>query len=122
MRRNQALVLALVLALLPVLAHGADFVHPLDFEGTKKEKERVIEYIERNVKKTYAQIGMDSATNLRMMEKNELRAFKELTEAKDREALDRMIDTYCGIGMCSYSNILMMYKQEVRSSKESLEW
>lgn len=65
---------------------------------------------------------MDNPSTLRIMEKEELKCFKELTKAKNRKLLDRVIRTYCEIGMCNYSTILMMYKEELKASSEELEW
>jgi len=101
---------------------AAEFVHPLNFKGTDTEKKAVIEYIKKHVKKTYSKIGMDSDSTLRMMEKEELKSFKELMKAENRKILNRVIKTYCNIGMCSYSTINMMYKEEIKASKEKLEW
>lgn len=103
-------------------APNVGFVHPLDFKDTKAERQKVIDYIEKNVKETYANIGMDNPTILRMMEKEELDSFKKLTKVKNRKLLDRVIKTYCDIGMCNYIMILMMYNEELRASKESLSW
>lgn len=101
---------------------ASDFVHPLDFKGTEAEKEKVIEYIKKNVKKTYSAIRMDDPSTLRMMEKEELDSFKKLTRVKDRKILDRVIKTYCNIGMCNYNTILMMYNEQLEASKKSLTW
>lgn len=65
---------------------------------------------------------MDDPSTLRMMEKQELEAFKKLTKVTNRSLLDRVIKTYCDIGMCNYNTILMMYEQESKSSEEKLEW
>jgi hypothetical protein len=97
-------------------------IHPLDFKGSEVEKERVIKFIEENVKETYTALGMGDATTLRMMEKEELKCFKELTSVQNRELLDQVISTYCSIGMCNYSTILMMYNEELKASSESLSW
>ena len=65
---------------------------------------------------------MDNPSTLRMMEKEELKCFKELTKVKNRKLLDRVINTYCKLGMCNYNTILMMYKEESKASTEELEW
>ena len=97
-------------------------IHPLDFTGIDKEKISLIEFIEKNVEETYCAIGMCQASILRMMEEEELKAFKELTTVKNRSLLDSVIATYCGIGMCNYSTILMMYNEEKSASNKSLQW
>lgn len=103
-------------------AQSKDFVHPFDFKGTDVEKQQVINYIKKNVKKTYGEIGMDDPSTLRMMEKEELKSFKKLTKVKNRKLLDYVIKTYCEIGMCTYDTILMMYNDQLEASKQELEW
>jgi len=65
---------------------------------------------------------MDNPSTLRLMEKEELKSFKKLMEAKNRKLLDKVISQYCKIGMCNYSIISMMYNKEEESSKEELTW
>ena len=74
------------------------------------------------VKKTYSAIGMDNASTLRMMERENLNAFKELLKSKNKSILRRVEKTYCDIGMCNYTTILMMYKEESKAANQSLEW
>ena len=116
------IMIVLFLLLLTPIVFAADFVHPLDFKGTKAEKQKVIAYIVKNVKATYSKIGMDDPATLRMMEKEELDSFKKLCTANNRKLLDKVIATYCNIGMCDYNTILMMYTERVNASKKSLEW
>lgn len=106
----------------PLFAQDYSFVHPLDFRDTEADRDRVLRYIVSNVQETYSKIGMDNPTTLRMMEKEELKAFKDLTKVSDRALLDRVIKTYCDIGMCTYSTILMMYNEESKASDEELKW
>ena len=116
--------LALVLSFL-VLANSTtaiELIHPLDFNGTEEEKQRVIAYIEQNVKETYTAIGMGDPSTLRMMENEELNSFKALMKKENRELLDNVIRQYCGIGMCNYSTFLMMYNEQNKASKQKLEW
>lgn len=105
-----------------IFAQSSGFIHPLEYKDTEANRAKVIEYIKSNVKKTYSEIGMDNPSTLRMMEKEELRCFKELTQVKNRKLLDRVINTYCEIGMCNYNTILMMYNEELKASSEELEW
>lgn len=105
-----------------IFAQSSGFIHPLDYKDTESNRAKVIEYIKWNVKKTYSEIGMDNPTTLRMMEKEELKCFKELTKANNRKLLDRVINTYSEIGMCNYNTILMMYNEELKASSEELEW
>lgn len=112
---------------------AADFIHPLEFDNSDVQKNQVIAWIEAKVKKTYCSgpVNMCQESTLRMMEKSEIKAFKGLTEAKDRATLDSVIGAYCNggprqsptaIDLCSYSNLQMMYKQEIKSKVDKTEW
>lgn len=118
-------LLAIAILLTP-LAASADFVHPLDFDGSEAQKQEVLGYIEDRVKADYCdgQLDMCQPSNLRMMEKQNLRAFKMLTQAKDRVILDKVIEDYCegGLDMCTYETINMMYNQNVKANQEKLAW
>lgn len=104
----------------------AAFIHPMDFDGSEAQKKEVIEYIQAKVKKDYCDgsIDMCQPTTLRMMEKQNLNAFKQMTQAKNRPVMDKVIADYChgAIDMCNYSNLDMMYKQNVKASGEKLSW
>lgn len=100
------------------------FIHPLDFNGSDIQKNQVISYIQDKVKEDYCKkIDMCQETMLRMMEKENLEAFKSLTQATDRKILDRAIHDYCGtLNMCSYKMIEIMYNENLKKSKEKLSW
>ena len=102
--------------------YSSELIHPLDFNGTKAEKEKVVKLIEVYVKEVYSKIGMGDAMTLRMMEAEELRAFKVLTKVESRKLLDSVMKTYCAIGMCTYTTINMMYIEQDKASKGKLEW
>lgn len=103
----------------------ADFIHPMDFDS-KTQKSRVIKIIKDRVRKDYCEgpIDMCQDTTLRMMEKENLEAFKKASQAKNRKVMDRVIKDYCssGLDMCSYYNIWMMYEENLKASEDSLEW
>jgi hypothetical protein len=113
------------LLILP-LGVNADFIHPMDFDGSDEQKQRVIEIIKKQVKKDYCESGLDMCqeTTLRMMEEENLNAFKKATQAKNRKIMDRVIRDYCNnmLNMCSYANIWMMYEENLKASKKSLSW
>jgi len=118
-------ILILLILLIPIHSF-ADFIHPMEFDGSETQKNRVIEIIKERVKKDYCQSGIDMCqdTTLRMMEQENLNAFKESTKAGNKKIMDRVIKDYCksGIDMCSYSTILMMYKENLNASKKKLDW
>lgn len=62
---------------------------------------------------------MREPSTLRMMEKEELNSFKELTKVENRKLLDAVIRQYCSIGMCNYNTILMMYNDKIKHLKKS---
>jgi len=123
-RLSIILIIVLLMGVLPEtgLALPYGFIHPLDFSGSESEKAQVISYIKRQVKETYSKIGMDDPMTLRMMERENLNAFKELIRAKNRSILDDVISTYCGIGMCDYNTINMMYNEQMKANNQSLNW
>ena len=113
------------LALTTAYAH-AEFVHPMDFNGSQTQQQEVIRYIEERVRHDYCDSGLDMCQNttLRMMEQENLRAFKEATRATNRTVMDRVIHDYCnsGLDMCNYTTILMMYNQNIKAGSTSLQW
>ena len=116
------LYLICTLLFIPLLSWGADMVSPINFDPTPINQNKVILFIKQNVKETYSQIGMDSESILRMMEEEELRCFKELTQVQDIDLLKKVKRRYCEIGMCTYSTIYMMFNEEVKASRRNLEW
>jgi hypothetical protein len=112
----------IILFFLPTIGFGQSFVSPINYTNTETNQKRVISYIKKDVKETYSSIGMDDPLTLRMMEKENLNAFKELIKISNTALLQSVIDTYCEIGMCNYNTILMMYREQSRANNESLEW
>lgn len=117
------IVLIVLLSLTGLQSNAApQIIDPITFDGSDQHKQQVIKYIQATVKQTYTSIGMGDPSTLRMMEKSELQAFKELTSATDQKLLRRVIRMYCRINMCSYTTINLMYKQQAAKSKETLQW
>lgn len=108
--------------MLPALSYSQSYVSPVGFTSSDYNRNKVIEYIRYDVKKTYSAIGLNDPSTLRMMEKENLDAFKELLNAKDKSLLKSVEKQYCDIGLCSYSTILMMYNEQLKASNEKLEW
>ncbi|MDF1762212.1 MAG: hypothetical protein P1U57_02285 [Oleibacter sp.] len=104
----------------------ADFVHPMDFNGSESQKNEVIDYINKQVRQDYCESDLDMCQEsmLRMMEQENLNAFKKATSATDRRIMDRAITDYCesGVDMCNYSTIFMMYEENVKASNKKLQW
>ena len=112
----------LILICLPALSYSQTYISAVGFTNTDYNRNKVIEYIKYDVKKTYTAIGLNDPSTLRMMEKENLDAFKELLSAKDKSLLKSVEKQYCDIGLCNYSTILMMYKEQLKSSNETLKW
>jgi len=98
------------------------FVSPIGFISNEVNKKKVISFIEKQVKDDYSAIGMDDPSTLRMMEAENLKAFKELTKITNTSLLKDVIKTYCEIEMCNYATILMMYNEQNKANKKTLEW
>ncbi|MFW7525385.1 hypothetical protein ACODM8_14800 [Vibrio ostreicida] len=104
----------------------ADFIHPMDFKGSESEKKEVLNYIKERVKHDYCDSGLDMCqeTTLRMMEQQNLNAFKTASKATDRKIMDKVISDYCqsGVDMCSYDTISIMYSENYKASKQETQW
>lgn len=104
----------------------AGFVHPMDFDGSEAQKQEVVSFIQEKVKADLCdgQLDMCQPTTLRMMEQQNLKAFKRLTKAENREVMDRVIQDYCesDLDMCTYDTIQMMYQQNLKASGQTLTW
>ncbi len=119
MRRLILLSATLIFAL---GAFSQSFVSPVGFVENEENKQKVIAFITKQVKDDYTKIGMGDASTLRMMEQENMKAFKELIKANNTELLKQVIKTYCDIGMCNYTTILMMYKEQDKAGSKKLEW
>ena len=116
------ILLTFALFIFSLSVFSQSFVSPIGFVENETNKEKVIAYIKKQVKEDYSEIGMDDPATLRMMEKENLDAFKKLTKVSNTTLLKEVIKTYCEIGMCNYSTILMMYNEQNKASQETLEW
>jgi hypothetical protein len=114
--------LTLALFIFSLTVFSQSFVSPIGFMENETNKQKVIAYIKKQVKEDYSKIGMDDPATLRMMEKENLDAFKKLTKVSNTALLKKVIKTYCEIGMCNYTTILMMYNEQNKASQETLEW
>lgn len=122
---NSKLLLSLVFLITPRLCN-AGFIHPMDFDGSDVQKKEVIEFIKEKVRRDYCDGALDMCdeSTLRMMEEQNLSAFKKATQVQDRKIMDRVIKDYCNntLDMCSYDNLLMMYQENLKASKKELTW
>lgn len=114
------LTISIILFTLQLFAQS--FVSPIGFVSNESNKQRVVSFIKKQVKDDYTAIGMDDPVTLRMMEEENLKAFKELITVSNTSLLRDVIKTYCEIGMCNYSTILMMYREQSKASSKSLKW
>lgn len=119
-------ILFTLLILLFSASSFAGFIHPMDFTGSDAQKQEVISYIKQRVKKEYCEGSLDlcQETMLRMMEQENLDAFKKATQANNRVIMDRVIKDYCqgGVDLCNYTTILMMYQENLKASQKQLQW
>lgn len=116
------LILLLSILLFASNLFAQSFISPIGFIPNEVNKQKVILYIKKQVKDDYSAIGMDDPSTLRMMEQENLKAFKELTKASNTSLLKDVIKTYCDIGMCNYSTISMMYNEQSKASQKTLKW
>ena len=116
------LISVLIIFLFALPAFSQSFVSPIGFVQTDESKEKVLAFIRKQVYDDYTKIGMNDPSTLRMMEGENLKAFKELIKATNIPILRDVIKKYCDIGMCNYTTIWMMYKEEEKNSKKTTEW
>ena len=114
--------LCLLLFCWVIFVFAQEFVSPINFQSTEKNKQKVINFIKEKVKKTYSEINMNDPSTLKMMEKENLKAFKNLIKAKDIELLKRVIKNYKDIGMDDYNTLWMMYQEQLKAKEEELQW
>ena len=98
------------------------FVSPINFVQNESNKQKVISFIKKQVKEDYSAIGLDEPSTLRMMEEENLTAFKKLIQVQNISLLKDLINDYCKIGMCNYSTIWMMYEEQEKATKKTLKW
>lgn len=115
----KSILLSIIFCASISFAQSGSFVHPLKYKA--KDKQKVTEFIKASVKETYSKAGAVDAGTLKKLEKSEMDAFKELTKAKNREILDKVIETYCASGTCLYSSLLLMYNEQLKGPSESPE-
>jgi len=108
------LFITLFFLLISSQINAADFIHPMDFK--KDQEDKVVKNIKDEVNRDYCvKLNMCDPMMLSMMEKENLKAFKELTKATNRSMLDRVIRDYCvKADMCNYTAILMTYQQNLK--------
>lgn len=115
-------LLAFAMLGLASIGIGQTFVSPIGFVDSDANRAKVVRFIEHQVYTDYTAIGMNDPLTLRMMEDENMKAFKNLIRANNTTLLRQVIDTYCGIGMCNYSTIWMMYEEQSKASNNTLKW
>ena len=122
---RSVLLSALLFLAAAVQAAPSTYVDPLSFDGSDAQKAAVLSHIEKIVHKEYCEgLGQCSPTTLRVMEEEELRAFKALASRDiDRKLFGIVYKDFCvAIGDCAYSTLAMMYRMEQRASEKKLQW
>lgn len=114
-------IITLVLSL-TITTFAYNFVNPINYNDSPQAREYVVNYIKEHTQKQYAEIGMDDPLTLRMMESENLKAFKELIQVENKQLLERVIKDYCAIGMCDYNTLKMMYNEQLKASSKQLKW
>jgi hypothetical protein len=122
MKAFKGILSTALLVLFSSVLFAQDFVSPIGFVDSELNRKKVIAFIKEQVKNDYTKVGLGDPSTLRMMEQDNLKAFKELIKVTNTSLLRDVIKTYCDVGLCNYSTILMMYKEQDKASKETLEW
>jgi len=122
MKAFKGILVSALLVFFSSILFAQSFVSPIAFVDNESNRQKVISFIKEQVKQEYTEIGLGDPSTLRMMEQENLKAFKELIKVTNTSLLKDVIKTYCEVGMCNYSTIWMMYKEQDKASKEILEW
>ena len=94
------------------------FVSPLNYQASKLAEDFVLKYSKKYTKEQYAKLEIYDEETLKMIVKDNMSAFKNLTQVDDKKLLQKVIDKYCAIDMCSYEDLNNMYKEELEKSKQ----
>lgn len=109
------------LALLLPLNVMADFVHPMEYDHSFKQKRVLMEYIEERTRYEHCVKSKENCrnTHLRMKLSQNLRAFDEATKANNRDLMDQAIAHSCSqqVDECNYPAILKHYKNALNNTK-----
>lgn len=105
-------------------AQTNEFVNPVDFDGSAKQKQQVIRYIQQHTYNSACKRNnICSPAMLRTLEETNLDAFKRLTQAEDRDELRNTVRSTCfEMKMCDYFSIETIYNENVKSKKRQLAW
>lgn len=107
----------LFLTLLFSAVAWAEFIHPMDYDGSLGQKKAVKQFIKLQVQRDYCQeLNICNKSALRKIEKKNFRAFMKATHATDRKVMDEAID-HCMhyMDMCEYSIIELKYSDIKKS-------
>lgn len=109
--------------LLPMLAFGLPpkFIHPLEFDGSHDQTEKVLFYIQDDILENHCGPGDESCHSFIITFEREenFNAFMALTKVTNRDYLNRLIQEYCNSEFfkCTYANILKAYEENLWCDK-----
>lgn len=113
------LILTTAAIITTAVAFAQSFVNPIGYIDSETNRQQVVAYIHRNVTETYAKIGMNDRSRLRMIEDENLEAFKKLIQVKDTELLGQVIRDYSKTGRCDYSTFWMVYQEKEKGFRKT---
>lgn len=102
-------------------AQPIEFVHPLEFDGSKEQQEKVLAYIQNDILQNHCGPKDDSCHSaiIAIEREENFKAFLELTAVTNKEYLDKLILEYCHSEFfkCTYENLLKAYEESLWCDK-----
>lgn len=111
-------ITSLLLFFVPIVfAEPQGFVHPLKYDHSDEQTQKVVKYIRKSNIHKYCDRDSDAChPNVLELAKHEnFEAFMELTAAEDKEYLNHVITEYCStneVAKCRYEDILKVYEDK----------
>ena len=97
-----------------------DFLSPLDYQATVKDKRHVVSYIHEYVYDVQKHKGFRTEQMKEASEIAEWNAFNQLLNVRRSELLREQVDSVCRIQLCSYQMVLMLYDAALTSEDYEL--
>lgn len=111
---KKLLITLIALYILPV---NAEFINPQEFDGSERQKQAVVSYIQSRTQNDYCQgeKGCDAA-QIKTLEQENLDAFMRLSKTENKLVLDNAIHAYCRVvDMCNYQMLEAVYQENINA-------
>ena len=100
-----------------VFAQSSEFINPVNFDGSKEQKEQVSLYIHDAVMQKYCDESGEAChpVVINIEQKENFQAFLALASVKNKVYLNKLISEHCDTSLfkCSYDNLLHIYEDNL---------